>query len=248
MKKGLSVICLVLAVVLAGCETTVSKPVQKPAIQTGQQAMTFAKQVSVEMPYLLFLPEDYSRAEKKWPLILFLHGAGERGENLEKVKVHGPPMIAERDKTFPFIVVSPQCPEGKTWTNKAESLIGLLDEIIASYDVDPARVYLTGLSMGGFGSWELGSTYPDRFAAVVPICGGGQSWRACDLKNVPVWAFHGAKDTAVPLAKSEEMVNALKACGGNVQFTVYPEAGHDAWTETYNNPELYEWLMEQQKK
>ena len=126
MKKGFAVLGLVLAVVLAGCGTTVSKPAQKPAVQTGQQALTFEKPVSLELHYLLFLPEDYGRAEKKWPLILFLHGAGERGENLEKVKVHGPPMLAERDKNFPFIVVSPQCPEGKTWTNKAESLIGLL--------------------------------------------------------------------------------------------------------------------------
>lgn len=248
MKKGLAVICLVLALVTIGCGSKVSKPVAKPAVQTGQHAQTFAKPVALELHYLLFLPEEYGRAEKKWPLILFLHGAGERGENLEKVKVHGPPMLAERDKNFPFIVVSPQCREGKTWTNTAESLISLLDEIIASYDVDPGRVYLTGLSMGGFGSWELGCTYPDRFAAVVPICGGGQSWRVCDLKEVPVWVFHGAKDAAVPLAKSEEMVNALKACGGNVQFTVYPEAGHDAWTQTYNNPELYEWLLGQQKK
>jgi predicted peptidase len=248
MKTRLFVFGLSLALILAGCGVKPTKSVHSGLAQPGQHAMSFEKQVSLDCHYLLFLPEEYGRNEKKWPLILFLHGAGERGNDLEKVKVHGPPKIVEQDKTFPFIVVSPQCPEGYTWTDKMDSLIAILDEVIARYDVDPSRIYLTGLSMGGFGSWELACAYPNRFAAVIPICGGGQSWRVCSLKNVPVWAFHGAKDSVVPIARSEEMVNALKKCGGNVKFTVYPEADHDSWTETYKNPELYKWLLGQKRK
>jgi predicted peptidase len=245
MKKRWVILCLGLAALMAGCGGKALKPA---VTQPGQQAMYFEKQVSVSCHYLLFLPAEYGKGGKKWPLILFLHGAGERGADLEKVKVHGPPKIVETDKSFPFIVVSPQCPEGSSWNDRIDMLIALLDDVIARYNVDPGRVYLTGLSMGGFGAWELGCRYPERFAAVVPICGGGQSWRVCAMKHVPVWAFHGAKDPVVPLARSEEMVNALKACGGSVKFTVYPDAQHDSWTETYNNPELYKWLLEQKKK
>jgi predicted peptidase len=131
------------------------------------------------------------------------------------------------------------------WNDK--KLMELLDKVIASHSVDTDRLYLTGLSMGGFGTWQLASEYPDKFAAIVPICGGGKPERVVNLKNVPVWVFHGAKDPAVAIAKSEEMVNALRECGGNVKFTVYPDAGHDSWTETYNNPELYEWFLEHRK-
>src|SRR3954469_24984435 len=140
--------------------------------QPGQTARVFEKQVPVRLNYLLFLPEGYSNdSDKKWPLMLFLHGAGERGSDVNKVKVHGPPRIVEKRKDFPFIVVSPQCPADSWW--RTFELNALLDEIQSQYKVDPDRVYLTGLSMGGFGTWELATQYPQRFAAIAPICGGG---------------------------------------------------------------------------
>ncbi|MBN2592670.1 MAG: prolyl oligopeptidase family serine peptidase [Sedimentisphaerales bacterium] len=217
--------------------------------QEGQHAQTFKKEITktLSCKYLLFLPEGYGKEQKRWPLMLFLHGAGERGDDLNKVKVHGPPKIVETRKDFPFIVVSPQCPEDDWWTKKTEMLINLLDDIIARYDVDTQRVYLTGLSMGGYGSWALASEYPDRFAAAVPICGGGNRIMSIFLKDTPIWAFHGAKDSVVPVEESKEMVEAINARGGNAKLTIYPEANHDSWTETYNNQEVYDWLLEHRR-
>lgn len=215
----------------------------------GQQAPAkLKKQIvrEVTLDYLLFLPQDYGKEQgRKWPLMLFLHGAGERGSDVNKVKVHGPPKIVENKKDFPFILVSPQCPENKWW--EPQEVIALLDEIQSKYKVDPDRVYLTGLSMGGFGTWETATQYPERFAAIVPICGGGRPYTAARLKNLPTWVFHGEKDPVVPIKRSEEMVDALNKAGGDVKFTRYPEAGHDSWTETYKNPELYEWFLKHQR-
>jgi len=171
---------------------------------------------------------------------------------LKKVKVHGPPKIAEK-KNFPFILVSPQCPEDKWWPNEVDMLTNLLDDIISRYDVDEERIYLTGLSMGGYGAWRLVTEEPERFAAVAPICGGGIPALAEKFKDVPVWAFHGAKDDIVPLERSQVMVDALKAVGSDVKFTVYPEGLesaaedvplHDVWTEVYFHENLYDWFLQ----
>ncbi|MHC4543477.1 MAG: carboxylesterase family protein [Planctomycetota bacterium] len=220
-----------------------------PVLAPGQHSQSFEKTITKNLSceYLLFLPEGYSKNKQGWPLMLFLHGAGERGSDLKKVKKHGPPKIVDKQKDFPFIVVSPQCPKDDWWTDKIEVLIHLLDDIVARYNVDTERIYLTGLSMGGYGTWALASEYPERFAAVAPICGGGNRIMAFRLKDVPVWAFHGAKDNVVPLELSEEMVNAIKARGGDATLTVYPNAGHDSWTETYKNKELYDWFFKHSK-
>ncbi len=202
------------------------------------------------LDYLLYLPKDYSEAAgKSWPLVLFLHGAGERGSDLQKVAVHGPPKLVKQGKEFPFILVSPQCPEGQVWDESA--LLGLLDDVQGRLKVDAKRVYVTGLSMGGYGTWMLAQRQPQRFAAVAPICGGGDRIRALlpsqvdALKTLGVWAFHGAKDSVVPLSESERMVEAFKRIGvADIQLTVYPEANHDSWTETYANPKLYEWMLQ----
>jgi predicted peptidase len=218
-----------------------------------QTAHTFKAKVNerFEIHYQLHLPEGYdAKAGKKWPTILFLHGAGERGDDIEKVTVHGPPMIVTGNPEFPFIVISPQCPAGERW--QPEQLIALLDRVSKKHAVDHKRVYLTGLSMGGYGSWELGIKHPERFAAIAPICGGGTTIdirlaRRVDnhpLKSLPIWAFHGAKDSVVPLSESEQIVDAFKAIGNeNVKLTVYPDAGHNSWTETYDNPKLYDWFL-----
>jgi predicted peptidase len=221
-----------------------------------QQAHTLEKQVvrTVRMDYLLFLPESYGDdPQRRWPLVLFLHGAGERGNDLELVKRHGIPKVVEQMADAPFIAISPQCPPNSMWGLHLEALDLLLNEIEATCAVDPDRIYLTGLSMGGYGTWHLAVEYPERFAAIAPICGGGMWFsgfpeRVCVLKDLPVWVFHGAKDPVVPLAESERLVDALKACGGNVRFTIYPEAGHDSWTETYDNPEFYTWLLQQTRR
>ena len=215
----------------------------------GQHPQVFEKTITktLSCKYLLFLPDGFSKKKQGWPMILFLHGAGERGSDLKKVKKHGPPKIVEKRKDFPFIVVSPQCPKDDWWTDKVEVLTHLLDDIVAKYDVDTERIYLTGLSMGGYGTWTLAAAYPDRFAAIAPICGGGKRIMALRLKDIPVWAFHGAKDRVVPLKESEEMVNAIKARGGDARLTVYPDAGHDSWTVTYNNKELYDWFLKHRK-
>jgi predicted peptidase len=197
--------------------------------------------VRAKIAYLLFLPEGYEKSTDKYPLMLFLHGAGESGSDIAKVKVHGPPKIVETKKDFPFIVVSPQSP-GRGWD--VNVLNALLDEIVEKYRVDKDRVYLTGLSMGGYGTWALATAFPGRFAAIAPICGGGNPVEAVKLKDVPIWAFHGAKDNVVPLERSKEMVEAVERNGNKeVKLTVYPEATHDSWTETYNNQELYAWLL-----
>lgn len=216
-----------------------------------QQGLKFEAQIvkTVRLDYLLFLPKGYDKgSEQKWPLILFLHGAGERGDDLERVKVHGLPKIVEQKADFPFIVVSPQCPESSWWTDENEALNALLDEIIKEYAVDEDRIYLTGLSMGGFGTWSLATAYPERFAAIAPICGSGDPWRVAAIKNIPAWVFHGAKDEVVKPENSDKMVNALKRVGADVQYTLYPDAGHDSWTETYNNPKLYQWFLKHKRK
>ncbi len=212
----------------------------------GKASRCSRKQITkkVSLKYLLYLPKGYGeKKDQKWPLMLFLHGAGERGDDLSLVKKHGPPKLIDQGKEFPFIVVSPQCPINSWWPEQVDALTALLDEVQSKYAVDADRVYLTGLSMGGFGTWTLASRYPERFAAIAPICGGGDRYLVSRLKNVPAWVFHGEKDTTVPLQASKDMVDALKRAGGNVQFTTYPEAGHDSWTETYNNPKLYEWFL-----
>jgi predicted peptidase len=218
------------------------------AADSPQQEKSFEKEVTVKVKtkYLLYLPTGYESDKKEWPLILFLHGAGESGDNLDKVKVHGPPKLIENKKMdFPCIVVSPQSARGG-WN--VDLLAALLDDIASKYRVDKDRVYLTGLSMGGFGTWSLAAAHPERFAAIVPICGGGNPSDAARLKDLPIWVFHGAKDPTVPPKRSEDMVKALKEAGSNVKFTVYPDAGHDSWTATYDDPELYRWLFAQKRK
>jgi predicted peptidase len=198
------------------------------------------------MCYLLYLPEAYTvDPERRWPLMLFLHGAGERGDNLARIKVYGPPKLLESKRDFPFVVVSPQCPARERW--RPDLLAALLDEIEATYRIDADRISVTGLSMGGFGAWALAIAQPQRFAAIVPICGGGKPDEVAAIKHVPAWVFHGARDKIVPLESSTMMVEALRAAGGDVRFTVYPELGHDSWTVTYANPELYTWLLEHRR-
>lgn len=241
-----------IAVIALSFSQSMKLQAQAADVPLAEKKIKFSVTREVEMQYLHYVPKDYdAQSGKKWPLLLFLHGAGERGTNLQRVAVHGPPMLAKQGKEFPFIIIAPQCPEGERW--QTDALLGLLERVTKEYAVDTNRVYLTGLSMGGYGTWSLGVARPGMFAAIAPICGGGQpvdillagyGRNGNPVAALPVWAFHGAKDKVVPLEESERMVNAFKRSGAkDVKLTVYPEADHNSWTETYNNPELYDWLL-----
>ncbi|MEZ6059592.1 MAG: prolyl oligopeptidase family serine peptidase [Planctomycetaceae bacterium] len=203
-----------------------------------------------QVGYLISFPEDYESAEGKLPLMLFLHGRGESYGLLPLVAKWGPPLMAEQGEEFPFILVSPQCPGDDSWSRPTQQarLIELLDHIVKTYKVDESRIYLTGLSMGGYGSWRLAADHPERFAAVVPVCGGGDPADAEKLKALPIWVFHGDQDRAVPFSKSVEMVDAIKAAGGErIRFTTMEHIGHNCWSAAYATPELYQWLAQQQR-
>lgn len=214
---------------------------------SGEQALSFSAVVSkrVSLRYLLWMPEPAGRPTTGWPLLIFLHGSGERGNDLEKVKAHGPPKYAVARRNFPFVLVAPQVPEGMAWDSDA--LEALRADLVARLPIDADRVLLTGLSMGGYGTWNYAVDHPDRLAAIAPVCGAGDSDRAERIVHLPVWAFHGAQDTAVPLAGDQEMVDAVNAAGGRVKFTVYPDVGHNAWDPAYADPALYEWLLAQRR-
>jgi len=199
---------------------------------------------SFSLRYLLYLPEGYKTLPKSWPLVLFLHGSGERGTDLKTLERQGLPKLAT-ERSFPFILVAPQIPEGKVWM--AEPLTYLLDQLESTMWVDSNRLYLTGISMGAFGAWDLAVATPDRFAALLVISGGGNPVDVCSLKDVPVWIAHGREDDVIPVSWAEAMGQRLERCGGNVKVTIYPDAGHDAWSRTYEDPAVIEWLLAQRQ-
>jgi predicted peptidase len=243
---------------------------QKPVIFTLTEEIAGDTQ-QVTMRCLLFLPATYDRdSRKRWPLILFLHGSGAAGSDLNLLKRVMLPKYLEDHPGFPFIVVSPQIPkpgpqsyammndtrlyvETYGWDPWIERLNLLLDAIQTDYRVDSNHVYLTGLSLGGFGAWNYALRFPDRFTAIVPVAGGYRyadrtvPVDICRLKDLPIWVFHGAKDTTVYPWQSELLVDALKACGGKVRLTIFPENAHDIWDQVYSDPSLYRWFLAQGK-
>jgi len=252
--------------VFAGCSRILAPlPINvtpTPTARVGQHAYTTTVQIedeshitqTVQVNYLLYVPESYGQdPQQRWPLILFLHGRGERGDNLELLKKHPLPRILEQQSDFPAVVISPQLSLQRFWwSDMIDPLNALLDQIQVEYSVDPQRVYLTGLSMGGFGAWEFALRYPTRFAAVVPIAGGYREGsrvipeNICSLKDVPIWVFHGGNDTIVPSFHSEILVEALQACGSDVRFTLYSDAEHEgSFLQAYAEPELFPWLFAQ---
>jgi predicted peptidase len=232
--------CVLLLTISANCSFAQSS--SKQINESFSEKMV--KKVSLN--YLVYLPKTYDKKSmEKWPIIFFLHGSGERGSNLELVKKNGLPLLVETDD-YPFIVVSPQCPENTDWN--IDALNALYKKVLKTYKIDVSRIYLTGLSMGGYGTWSWAIDSPDKFAAIAPVCGGGRAFMVHKIKDLPVWAFHGLKDNVVPISESEKMVNTLNKKGGNAKLTTYPDAEHDSWTPTYSNPELYKWFLEHQRK
>jgi predicted peptidase len=193
--------------------------------------------------YKIYYPASYKAdSQKKWPLILFLHGAGERGSNLELVKRQGLPKLLQDKEDFPFVVAYPQCAASSYW--KERDLNTWYEDVLQKAgNIDPARIYLTGISMGGYGTWHWAAESPEKFAAIIPVCGGGNTKDAERLVGLPIWAFHGAKDNIVPMSETVEMVKAVEDAGGKVKLTIYPDLYHDSWTATYDNPEIYSWML-----
>lgn len=194
--------------------------------------------------YILTSPSDV-KAGEKLPLIVFLHGAGERGDDVKAVQIYCVPKLFVNDNDYLGLrayTLSPQCPHNTTWIDYKRELMALIDNVIANNEIDPQRVSLCGISMGGFGTWEMAMTCPDRFCKIAPLCGGGMNWRAWALK-MPIRVYHGGRDDVVPLCQSEAMVNSVKAQGGNVEFTIYDDLSHNCWDRAFENTDLIEWLV-----
>ncbi len=268
-------LCLAIAITLVGCatqSTTSSKPLVRPqsteprAIATGFLNKAIVKD-GQEWRYVVYVPADYDPAEK-WPMILFLHGAGERGtDGLIQSEVGIGTAIRRHHDWFPAIVVFPQCPPNCFWDAILDELDACIAKTRASYNVDPKRVYLTGLSMGGYGSWIWGATKTGLFAAMMPICGGGSlldigglseeplqasfgtlQERVGKLATVPIWALHGADDQTVPPLRSQQMVKLVKEAGGDVQYTEFADTGHNSWDKAYAKRKAINWLLKQRKR
>jgi predicted peptidase len=223
------------------------------SLQQGQTPHAFLSSSGVEVRYLLYVPEDYDPA-KEWPLIVFLHGRGSDGDDLESLFDFTPVDYGEDPEDFPFILISPQLPSGY-WGKMVDPVNELLDHIIATLAVDTTRLYLTGFSNGGHGTWLYALKYPERFAAMAPVAGAPTTGtidsmpdNLCILKEMPIWIFHGADDKIANPELDIEAVAILEACDANVQLTLYPDTGHDdAWIPTYGNPAFYEWLLQHSK-
>jgi predicted peptidase len=217
---------------------------------------------STVLPYRLLMPCNYD-AKYRYPLVLLLHGAGERGADNVVQLVHGAGEFAcvRNMERFPCFVVVPQCPEDDQWvdtpwtapahempdepTKSMRCVRELLDALQGELTIDAQRLYITGLSMGGFGVWDAIQRWPDLFAAALPICGGGDTSFASRIARIPIWAVHGALDADVDPQRSRDMITAIRAAGGSPRYTEYVEGEHDSWTETYRNPEVLEWLFAQ---
>ncbi len=236
---------LITALVLLWC---VQAHAQTTALRQTEGSFSGQVAINVGYRYLLYLPKGYeSSQDKKWPLVVFLHGSGERGNNLAQLAKHGPPKLIAAGQDFPAIIASPQAPDHSIWN--PHGVKALTDDLARQYRVDVNRTYLTGLSMGGFGTWDTAFEYPDTYAAIIPICGGaGVRFVMADrIKHIPAWIFHGAKDPVVDPAFSKQMNDVLNKLGASVKFTLYPDMKHDSWTATYDNPDVWKWLFEQHR-
>ena len=208
----------------------------------------FSKQAQ-QLGYILTAPNDVKEGEKL-PLIIFLHGAGERGDNLDLLKVYCVPKLFCNDNEhlgLRVFTLSPQCPQEATWIDFKQELFNLFDDICENYPIDKSRVSLCGISMGGFGTWELALSQPQRFSAIAPLCGGGMNWRAWYVKDIPIRVYHGRRDDVVPLSQSEAMVSSILAQGGNVEFTIYDDLSHNCWDRAFEQTDLIKWLAASKK-
>lgn len=213
--------------------------------QANQFVFSCPVEVAGELQGLVTTPTGFDPAKERLPVILFLHGAGERGKDLELVKVHGIPKLFGADPDYHalrVITLSPQCPDGMVWNHLIYPLRTWLLAAVKALGADETRIAVTGLSMGGYGTWDLLETFPTLCCCGAPICGGGMEWRAESLRTLPIRVFHGLDDTAVPFAKSLSMVDAIRQCGGDVELSAYDKVGHGSWARAYEQTDLVEWL------
>ena len=209
---------------------------------------TWESETHFNFNYIQYLPKDYDES-KKYPLVFYLHGAGERGDDLDLIAKNGYMRYVKNDgKEYPFILVAPQCPGNKYWGCFTESLLAFLDEVCATLPIDMDRVYLTGLSMGGTGTWMVAMAAPERFAAIAPICGSGIYWYGEVLVDTPILMYHGDCDDVVPIGESINMLNSINKRGGNAQLKICYGLGHNAWDIAYDGDELTEWLLSHKKR
>jgi len=215
-----------------------------------QVERVFLASDGAEVDYLLYVPKSFASSQA-WPMVFFLHGRGESHGPLSLVAKWGPPRFAAEGQSLPYVLVSPQCPSEDSWKTDTQQgrLVELLDHITESLSVDTDQICLTGLSMGGYGTWRLAADHPSRFKSVVPICGGGDPSDAEALKDLPIWVFHGDRDTAVPFEQSVEMVKAIQQAGSSrIRFTTLEFFGHNCWSAAYATPQLWEWMFDQSKR
>lgn len=203
----------------------------------------------VKYDYLVYLPKNYSSETKKYPLLIYLHGGSQKGNDLNKLKTYGLPYLIEKGQNFDFIIASPQCPENKYWSteNWFESLYS---DLIMRYRIDTDRVYCTGISMGGYGTYIVALDFPDKFAAIVPLCGGindSDTSRVCNLRNIPIWTFHGTADDKILIGETERIVSGLKKCKGKIKFTKLQNKGHGIEYLYETNPQIYKWLLKHKR-
>jgi len=215
----------------------------------GQSRLIAASEETVTtetLAYYLYFPKDYDiEKNKSFPLLLFLHGGGEAGGDLDMLQSNGPPKLIAEGHDFPFLILAPQNPHARQWWN-TRAVKQLLDTIVKNNRVDPDRIYLTGLSRGGGAAWEMAVMYPDTFAAMAVVCGMAPLPYASWInKDLAIWVFHGTEDQSIPFSESLEMVKKLKSMGYNVTFTPYEGVGHNAWVKAYSNDALYDWFIKQ---
>ncbi|MFL3008575.1 MAG: prolyl oligopeptidase family serine peptidase [Candidatus Neomarinimicrobiota bacterium] len=205
--------------------------------------------MQVSLKYHIYFPNNYHDSDTKFPLVLFLHGAGERGDDLRLVEKHGIPKMINNGINFPFITVAPQCPKFQYWSEpvNVKTLLLLVEEIIKKNKVDIERIYATGLSMGGYGTLAIAKERPDLFSAIIPVCGGLDTTDIERLKDIPIWLFHGAEDKVVPVENSELIYDLLKPINPEIKITIYKGINHNSWEMTYNNQNIYDWMLKYKK-
>jgi len=260
---NIALLSLIVTSFLSQQTTTGNKGIPDMAWRTHLKKETF-ESGKEKLLYQVMKPENPAPATK-YPLVIFLHGAGERGSDNDLQLVHGVKDFAnsESRKSYPCFLIAPQCPNEKKWaevdwsadshqrpekpSDPATLLLKLIDSLPTQLPIDTNRIYITGLSMGGYGTWDLIARKPDLFAAAVPVCGGGDEKDASIISKIPIWAFHGSKDTVVKPQRSTNMIEAIKKAGGNPKLTLYPEVGHNSWVNAYSDPEMLKWLFNQKK-
>ena len=263
MRGLLTLLVLASAFVTANCQTsnrpaTISSPVQ--AVDKNLVIDTYISKRGEKMPYLLFVPKGYDK-QKKYPLVLWLHGGGSRGSD-PKIQLtfgeqHGFGFLirADNQARYPSFVLAPQCPLNKVWgdpaasnpTNEMNLVLEIIQQLQASYSIDPARLYVMGMSLGGYGTWDVIMRRPGMFAAAVPICGGGDPAKASMMKQTSIWAFHGDEDQSVAVSESRQMIEALRKHGANPKYTEYKQVGHNSWERAFAEPDLLSWLFAQRQ-